>query len=502
MLYRHFADVRSFMPKLLIVDDERNVLYSLERALRQNDLEIVTAQTGREGLAAIPTKRPDVVLLDVQLPDQSGLEVLQQLQKIDARLPVIIMTAHGTADTAIEAMKHGAFDYILKPWKLDELKDLVERALQASKLSRVPAIFDESSIVSEGQVDRIIGNSSRMQTIFKEIGRIAHQDMSVLILGESGTGKELVARAIYHHSHRKDQPFLAINCAALPDALLESELFGHEKGAFTGADRRRIGKFEQAHRGTIFLDEIGDMALATQAKVLRVLQDGQFERIGGNETIRCDVRIIAATNKDLTQAIAQKQFRQDLFYRLNTFVLHLSPLRDRPEDIPALVQHFLRQNQNQVRRNLTGIAPDALDALQQYSWPGNVRELENVIKYAIVHAHGDMITIDAFPPQVRSGASTELALRPGRNRPTELSDIEQLIDKLLVEGRTDLQEAVHDVVDRLLFTRALAYAGGQQAKAAAILGISRNTLRTRLQQLGLSLEKMVRDELGDVSPND
>jgi two-component system nitrogen regulation response regulator GlnG len=479
------------MAKLLIIDDERNVLYSLEKGLAKPDLTIVTASTGKSGLAAVTDQQPDVVLLDVQLPDLSGLEVLKKLHELDPRLPVIIMTAHGTAETAIEAMKFGAYDYILKPWKLAELRGLVEKALQASRFSRVPAVYEAVEDAKEESVDRIIGNSPSMQHIFKEIGRIARQDVNVLILGESGTGKELVARAIYHHSNRKDQPFLAINCAALPDTLLESELFGHEKGAFTGADRRRIGKFEQANGGTLFLDELGDMALLTQAKVLRILQDGRFERIGGNETIQTNVRIIAATNKDLTEAIQRKEFRQDLYYRLNTFILKLPSLRERPDDIPILIDHFIRQQRKHLGTGIRGITPEALQLLQQYPWPGNVRELENAVKYAMVHAHGETITPDSLPDLFHQTGASPVA-------PTisdaVLPDLDLLVTQWLQKDQQNLLDEVHNVVDRLVLKRVLDHVGGQQTKAAALLGVSRNTLRARLVQLGLTLDKVVRDD--------
>ena len=368
------------MPTLLIVDDERNVLYALEGGLRADGLRIVTAQSGTAGIDLVRGEKPDAVLLDVRLPDRSGLDVLQELRQIDPKLPVIVMTTHGTADTAIEAMQRGAFDYVLKPWDLEELTDLVNKALATGRMSHVPARIEPASD-GDDRVDRVIGRSPAMQSVFKEIGRIAGQNVTVLILGESGTGKELAARAIYDYSRRSDQPFLAINCAAIPEPLLESELFGHEKGAFTGAERLRIGKFEQAHRGTLFLDEIGDAALATQAKILRVLQDGKFERVGGNETIQVDVRILAATSRDLDQAMQQKEFRPDLYFRLNTFTLRLPPLRDRADDIPLLAEYFLQRFRRELGVDVQGISPESLDLLRRYHWPGNVRELESALEY-------------------------------------------------------------------------------------------------------------------------
>jgi two-component system nitrogen regulation response regulator GlnG len=481
------------MPRLLIVDDERNVLYSLEKGLKADGLQIVTAAMARAGIEAVGRERPDVVLLDVQLPDMSGLDAFVRMREIDSKLPVILMTAHGTAETAIEAMKRGAFDYVLKPWKLAELKALVTNALEASRISRVPALFaQETSADDEARVDRIVGLSPAMQVVYKEIGRIAGQDVNVLILGDSGTGKELVARAIYQHSRRAGQPFLAINCAAIPETLLESELFGHEKGAFTGADRRRIGKFEQADRGTLFLDEIGDMALATQARVLRVLQDGRFERVGGNETLTVDVRIIAATNKDLDRAIAAREFRQDLLYRLNTFTLRLPALRERMDDLPLLLEHFLRRGRRELGRDVTGVSEEALAVLRSHIWPGNVRELESVVTFAAVHAVGDVITPADLPDSVRGAPAVSQA--PESARVDHFPDVRAFVRRLARDRDTGLNEAVHTAIDRILLEEVLEHVGGHQARAAELLGISRTTLRARLHQLGVSVEKVVKDE--------
>jgi nitrogen regulation protein NR(I) len=480
------------MPTLLIVDDERNVLYALERGLRADGLRIVTAQSGTAGIDLVRGERPDAVLLDVRLPDRSGLDVLQELRRIDPKLPVIIMTTHGTADTAIEAMQRGAFDYVLKPWDLEELTDLVDKALATGRMSHVPARIEPASD-GDDRVDRVIGRSPAMQSVFKEIGRIAGQNVTVLILGESGTGKELAARAIYDYSRRSDQPFLAINCAAIPEPLLESELFGHEKGAFTGAERLRIGKFEQAHRGTLFLDEIGDAALATQAKILRVLQDGKFERVGGNETIQVDVRILAATSRDLDQAMQHKEFRPDLYFRLNTFTLLLPPLRERADDIPLLAEYFLQRFRRELGVDVQGISPESLDLLKRYHWPGNVRELESALKYALVHSLGDVVAPQALPGSVRGHAEGTLP-DPSQAEDGNLADVRSLVRNLLSTGTTRLSETVHAAVDRILLEQVLASVGGHQARAAEILGLSRNTLRTRLQQLGLTVEKIVQDE--------
>jgi len=480
------------MPTLLIVDDERNVLYALERGLRADGLRIVTAQTGKAGINLVQCEKPDAVLLDIRLPDLSGLDVLRELRQIDPKLPVIVMTTHGTAETAIEAMQRGAFDYLLKPWDLDELTDLVHKALAAGRLSHVRALIDPAAD-SEDCADHVIGRSPAMQSVFKEIGRIAAQNVSVLILGESGTGKELVARAIYDHSRRSEQPFLAINCAAIPETLLESELFGHEKGAFTGADRVRIGKFEQARRGTLFLDEIGDAAAATQSKILRVLQDGKFERVGGNETIQVDVRIIAATSRNLDQAMQQKQFRPDLYFRLNTFTLMLPPLRERADDIPLLAEYFLKRHRRELMADARGISPEAIEVLKKHEWPGNVRELESAVKFALVHSMADVVTPLALPTSVRGHSDGDLS-GPSEAEDEDLADVRHFVRSLLSKRTSNLSDAVHAAVDRVLLEQVLASVGGHQARAAEILGLSRNTLRTRLQQLGMTVGKVVQDD--------
>src|SRR4051794_30455464 len=308
------------MPKLLVVDDEPSILHFFRRAFPGPDVTLLTAASAAEGLAAVGRDRPDVVILDIDLAGVSGLETYRRVRELDPKTPVIFITGHGTADTAIEAMRLGAYEYLLKPLELDHLTDLVERAFEISRLMRVPATIPEAEAPPTPS-DALVGRCAALQEVYKAIGRVAPQDVTVLILGESGTGKELVARAIYHYSKRADKPFLAINCAAIPENLLESELFGHEKGSFTGADRRRIGKFEQCHGGTLFLDEVGDMSPITQTKILRVLQEGAFERVGGLETIKTDVRIIAATNRDLEAFVADGRFRGDLFYRLNVFTI-------------------------------------------------------------------------------------------------------------------------------------------------------------------------------------
>src|SRR5487761_1307740 len=357
------------MPRLLVVDDEPNVLYSLQKSLTSSTLEVLTAKTGKEGVDRVVDSLPDAVIVDVRLPDMSGLDAYDRIRQIDPRLPVIVITAFAKTETAIEAMRRGAFEYLLKPVDFRRLREVVAKALEVSRLSHVPAVINDEE-PGDSPADRIVGCAAAMQDVYKAIGRAAPQDVTVLILGESGTGKELVARSLYHYSRRSQGPFLAINCAAIPETLLESELFGHDRGAFTGADQRRIGKFEQVSGGTIFLDEIADMSSATQAKVLRLLQEQRFERVGANDTIQTDVRMIAATNKNLAELVEQGAFRQDLYYRLNGFMIQLPPLRERREDIPRLVDHFLRVFNLELGKNIRALTPESRRLLEAHPWPG------------------------------------------------------------------------------------------------------------------------------------
>ena len=484
------------MPNLLIVDDEFSIRYAMEKGLRAEGLKIITTETAQAGIDAVNYHRPDVVICDIRLPDMSGLDAFHKMREIDPHIPIIIITAHATTDSAIEAMKRGAFDYILKPYDLNELKEAVSKAIELSRISRVLTDFDQSTDneLGDPKVDRVIGNSRAMQQVYKEIGRVAPQNVNVLILGESGTGKELVARAIYQHSSRSPKPFLAINCAAIPETLLESELFGHEKGAFTNADRRRIGKFEQADGGTLFLDEIGDMSLGAQAKVLRILQDGRFERVGGNETLQCDVRIIAATNNNLEQSILQKTFREDLFYRLNTFSIHLPPLRERLEDLPRLVEYFAQRFGRDLGRSNLRISPECIASLSEHNWPGNVRELQSAIKYAIVRSTSEIITPDCLPTSVKPSAA--FVTQPSTSEPSQdsagFSELRARIRQLLETKPSELNDAVHTEVDRILYEEVLKHVAGHMTQATEILGISRTTFRTRLQQLGLAIGKTLK----------
>src|SRR5580692_2515215 len=422
------------MAKLLLIDDEADVQYSFQRIFDSPETELTTAASGEEGLKIIPKLKPDLVIMDVRMGGITGLETLRRIRQIDSKLLVILMTAYGTTQTAIEAMKLGAYDYLLKPFDVPKLKEIVAGALKTARDMKQVVSY-EPLLESEDYELGIVGRSESMQKVFKLIGQLASSNATALITGESGTGKELVARAIYHHSQRSEKPFLAINCAAIPEQLLESELFGHERGAFTGATTQRIGRFEQCHQGTIFLDEIGDMTPATQTKILRVLQSGTFERVGGNQAIQVDVRVIAATNKPLEQAVAARQFREDLFYRLNVVRVQLPPLRDRPEDIRLLVNYFLKKLARAQSQTPKSISGGVIKALEKYHWPGNVRELENIVQRAVVVAKGDVILPGDLPPEItdptaHASSTTQLIAGPlagGEGGVAEMSAIARMI---------------------------------------------------------------------------
>ncbi len=490
------------MDKLLLIDDETDVQYSFRRIFDSPDLQLFTASSGEEGVQLIQRVKPDLVISDIRMAGITGLETLRRIRALDPRLPVILMTAYGTTQAAIEAMKLGAYDYLLKPFEVPRLKELVNQALKASREMR-QAVAQQPMLEAEDYEVGVIGRSEAMQNIFKLIGQVAATDATVLITGESGTGKELVARAIYHYSRRNEGPFLAINCAAIAENLLESELFGHEKGAFTGASAQRIGKFEQCDRGTIFLDEIGDMSPATQTKILRVLQSGSFERVGGNQTVKVDVRVIAATNKALEEAVARREFREDLFYRLNVVRIQMPPLRERRADIRLLVDFFLRKLAGPGGKPKS-IAPATLALLEAHSWPGNVRELENVLRRAIVVAKGQAVLPADLPHDVASGAPA-VGPTPGPAGPTppaapappkpvsvpEREDLSSLAQALFRLGRADPKLKVLPSVERVLVIEALKETQGNQVQAARLLGITRATLRKRIEKFGIRQEVSV-----------
>ncbi len=470
------------MSGLLVIDDERSVRYSFSRIFAAEGVEVWTAETAAEGLKLLRDHDPDVVVLDLQLPDRPGLDVFSEIHAETPKRPVIIITAHGTTETAIEAMKAGAFDYLLKPLDLDRLTQVLGRAFEAARLMTVPAVLP-----AEDRGDRIVGRSPVMQETCKAIGRLAPQDVNVLILGESGTGKELVARALYHHGRRSGRPFLAVNCAALPETLLESELFGHEKGAFTGADRRRVGKFEQCNGGTLFLDEIGDMAPALQAKMLRVLQDQRFERVGGAETLQTDVRILAATNQDLAKLVGEGRFRKDLYYRLNAVSIRVPPLRERADDVAELAHFFLFRFDRELNLDLRGFAPETLEQLQAYPWPGNVRELQGVVKQAMLNASGHLILPEFLPEQFQDAPQPQAAVQV-----PDSFDLASFVESRL-SGPPGVHAEVLAAVERILFTRVLRQTHGNLTAASELLGLSRPTLRHKLRTLGLAADRGTND---------
>jgi len=476
------------MDKLLLIDDEDDVRYSFKRIFSSPDLNLETAASGEEGLKVIKSFQPDLVLMDVRMGGINGLETLRRIRQDDAKLPVIMMTAYGTTQTAIDAMKLGAYDYLLKPFDVPKLKQIVADALKAARDMR-QVVACEPLLETEDYDLGIVGRSQPMQEVFKMIGQLAGSDATALVTGESGTGKELVARAIYHNSRRNDKSYLPINCAAIPENLLESELFGHEKGSFTGAISQRIGKFEQCDKGTLFLDEIGDMTLSTQAKILRVLQSGTIERVGGNKPIVVDVRIIAATNKRLEEAVASREFREDLFYRLNVVRVSLPTLRERREDIPLLVDYFLKTIASAEGRKPKSIFEDAQERLMQHDWPGNVRELENVIRRTIVMAKGEAIRADDLPTDIRSvgrdPAGTSQALGQAEPPLAAAIDLGTISAKLFHWAKERPDIAVLPAVERELIAHALRETNGNQVRAAKLLGITRATLRKRIEKFSI-----------------
>jgi len=478
------------MANLLLIDDDPDLIAGqVRRAFPAPAHRVEVARTGADGLAHVQAEPPDVILLDLRLPDQSGLEVYRQVRQIDARIPVIFITMTKGADTAIEAMKEGAYDYLFKPLDLHQLRRVVGEALEVARRMREPAVLPEAAPDPDIE-GAIVGSCPAMREVYKAIGRVAAQDVPVLITGESGTGKELVARAIYQHGRRAKAPFLALNCAAIPENLLESELFGHEKGAFTGADRRRVGKFEQVSGGTLFLDEIGDMPLALQAKILRLLQEQSFERVGGNETVRTDVRLIAATHRDLAVWSAEGKFRPDLHYRLGVFAIQLPPLRERGDDLPLLVRVYLRRFSKELGRGVQEIAPEALERLRCYSWPGNIRELQSVLKQALLQASGPVL-LPAFLPALTG--------EPGEAAAGKDFDLGAFIRKGLGPDACELYAETHRQVDRLLLPLVLEHTQGNQHQAARLLGIARQTLRLKLRELGLHITRSAETEEDDPS---
>jgi nitrogen regulation protein NR(I) len=463
--------------QILLIEDDVSLAANLGDVLKEEGFKVTVCSRGDEGLRRAAEDECQVVLTDLRLPGLGGLELVRQLHDTQPRLPVVLMTAHGTIETAIEATKLGAYDYLQKPFEMQALIDVLHGAVDAGRLMREPVTLPDAPVESR---TALVGTSHAMHDVCKEIGRVAAKPVTVLIRGETGTGKELIARAIYQHSPRARAPFIAINCAAIPENLLESELFGHERGAFTGADQRRIGRFEQANKGTLFLDEIGDLPPNTQVKLLRVLQQQIFQRVGGSEAISVDVRVIAATHRNLEAMIREGKFREDLFHRLNVVCLQLPPLRERREDIPVLVQHFLRKYASDFGIESPAITSAAVAVLQADLWPGNVRELENMTRRLLLAARG--LSINA------AAVRQTLAARNAEAAPTGHSFTAFASDLLARAQKDELQDAHARIVaeaEREILTQAIMLAEGNQAKAARWLGLSRLTLREKLKQLGL-----------------
>lgn len=480
------------MNKLLVIDDDRTVLRLVQKAFNGAPLEILIATTPEAGIELIREQRPDVLLLDIMLPTISGIELALKIRELDSKLPIIFVTASDDSDMAIEAMKLGAYEYLLKPLDVARIKELVERALETRRLMLAPVIMLESDELPNGG-DALVGRSPKMLEVYKQIGRVAGQDVAVLIRGESGTGKELIARAIYQHGRRRDKCYLAVNCAALTDTLLESELFGHEKGAFTGADRQHIGKFEQCNNGTIFLDEVGDMSPLTQSKVLRLLEEKKFERVGGKETITVDSRIISATNRPLERMIEHNEFRLDLFHRLNAFEIQLPPLRERGSDLELLVNHFLAMFNRQLNKGITGVSAEALDMLKSYSWPGNVRELQSVIRKAMLMSTGPVIVPEFLPREMlaEKGAPDFVNGSPAVDVLDGPFNLARFIDQRLQAESPNLYAESLAELERYLIRRVLQHHSGNQSRAAEHLGITRGSLRNKIRALGISIEHVV-----------
>jgi DNA-binding NtrC family response regulator len=460
-------------PRVLIVDDEPGVRESLRLILKER-ADPVSAQSGDAALNLLTRETFDVILLDILMPGRDGLETLERIRQISPIPQVIMVTATKTVKTAVQAMKLGAFDYVTKPFDVEELLLIVERALEAAALRReVEAL--RSEVGHRYRFENIIGHGPRMQEILKTVGIVAGLKTTVLLTGESGTGKEVIAKAIHYNSPRAERPLVVINCAAIPDNLLESELFGHERGAFTDAHARKLGHFERAHRSTIFLDEIGEMNPATQAKILRVLEEETFTRVGGTEQIRVDVRVIAATNRDLDKSIRDGSFRSDLYYRLNVVAIHLPPLRERKEDLPHLIRHFLKRKATELGLPERHFDRDALDLLHSYHWPGNVRELENVIERALVLSQREQLGRDDLPGHLVDPAPS----RTGTTRSHDLS-----VDTL---AHRSLNDAVEELEHKLILD-ALIQAQYNQSRAAEILGTTRRILKYKMDKLGIAQE--------------
>jgi DNA-binding NtrC family response regulator len=499
------------MPSLLVVDDDRSISRIVKRCFEDSDVTVHSAASGAEALRVTATLRPDVVVLDT-LPDGSGLSAFEEIRQLNPTVPIIFITTSGTSDVAIETMRLGAMDYLGTPLDTAKVREVICQAIEVSRSMRETgaghgAVIADGAISDSTSADALVGQSLAMQEVYKAIGRVADQNINVLIRGESGTGKELIARAIHQHSTRADKKFMAVNCAAIPEALLESELFGHEKGAFTGAVSQRVGKFEECEDGTLFLDEVGDMPLLMQSKVLRAIQEKEFQRVGGNQTLKSDVWIVAATNRDLEAMVAAGTFRADLCFRLNGYSILLPPLRDRRDDIPLLADYFVRIFNGEIGKAISGIAPETMERLTQHAWPGNIRELQTVLKHAMLHAVGPILVPEFLPPELR-GMTPAAALPPQPTLEAEaISEVSQtaadippahgdaafhdfIQDQLLAGTHSLYADSVKNM-ESILLTHVLRHTNGNQSQAALLLGITRGCLRNKLRQHGIMISSSI-----------
>ncbi len=462
--------------QILVIDDEANLRRVLSAQLSREGYEVHSAEDGERGIAVLREHHIDLVITDLRMPKVDGMEVLRQALLMDPSLPVVILTAHGTVDNAVEALKTGAFDYITKPFDQNELRSIVRKALRTRNLAEREFAGDGPARIEPGARFGIIGESRAIQDVYNIISRVADTPTTVLITGESGTGKELVARALHENSSRADKPFIKVNCAAIPKDLMESELFGYERGAFTGAVSSKPGRFELATTGTLFLDEIGEIPVEMQVKLLRVLQESEFERVGGIKTIRVDVRLVASTNRDLRKEIASNTFREDLFYRLNVVPIELPSLRDRKEDVPQLTQHFVTKFNSRLHKSIEGLEKDAMDRLVSYAWPGNIRELENVIERAVLFCDGPRISSGDLSPELR-GSSGSMSPDPIQ---IAMGDSGRSSD-----GLKEQVKAARARIERELIVRALEQTSYNVTHAARMLKISRKGLQLKMKELGL-----------------
>ncbi len=473
-------------PRVLIVDDDDSITDALAHILPDEGFDAVFVNNGRDGLERAKRGDIETVVTDLRMPGIGGMELIQTLRQVNPKLPIVMITAHGSTDTAIKAMQNGAFEYLLKPYEIPELLEIMQRAVESYRMTAQSVKIGSDSISAD---QSIIGDSKAMQRVYKDIGRFASKPVTVLIQGETGTGKELVARALYNYSDRSEMPFIAVNCAAIPENLLESELFGHEKGSFTGADQRRIGRFEQANGGTLLLDEIGDLRLGTQVKLLRALQEKTIQRIGSKESISIDVRVIAATHVDIEASIEQGSFREDLYYRLNGIVIDIPPLRDRKEDIPAIAQYILGKYIAEYGLKATSIEKDALLFLKEHDWPGNVRELENALRKALLECEGYSVTAEAIKNALSKRKNNSGQTSPHTPYASAESQFEDIASQAIEAARSgDSADALSWITDRMepaVYRIAIERSGGNQAKAARWLGVSRITMREKLRKYGL-----------------